>query len=95
MNTQTLDVRFRQMAVDDAAEWMEDIISAFERGARDLKARQKQLQQIAANQQDKSLASPMQIIEWAVNDVFNVQMNLHLQRGCHHAATLAKFFDRS
>lgn len=77
----------RKVAVDSVVEWFDQLIEAHKRGVADLE--QKKLRFLEACTTRDNLATPVNVVSWAVNDCQNVARNLRLDMAANHAAALA------
>jgi hypothetical protein len=78
---------YRTMTEQNAKTWIEATARAMEDGARNLREQAKRFDEIC--KKPTTLATPVNVLSWAVNDVQNVVRNLRLDLACSHSAALA------
>jgi hypothetical protein len=87
MSSRDVNEWSRKLAVDSSIEWIDNLIAVHERGVADLKRYRERF--IEATQKKDSLATPVNVLSWTVNEVQNIQRNLRLDMVANHAAALA------
>jgi hypothetical protein len=79
----------RKMAVDATVAWMDQFIQDVEGYAKTLKTQRAQFVEACKRPKDGSLAKPISVLSWFINDVNNMRSQGRLDLVVNHAAALA------
>jgi len=77
----------KQMAVNNALQWFDDLIADHERGVREIRRMRENFVE-AVEGKASQFATPVNVLGWTVNACQNVQRNLRLDLVGNHAAAL-------